>query len=167
VDRLWAPWRSQFIYGQKPHRCIFCRAVTSKKDAKHYVFRRSRHAFAILNIYPYNNGHVMVAPRKHIASLQSCSDAALLDIWRMVHQVQAQVERALQPRGFNIGLNVGRVGGAGIPGHAHVHIVPRWPGDTNFMPVLSDTKIISDSLDEVYARLTTSRTRGATQRSAR
>jgi ATP adenylyltransferase len=153
MDQLWAPWRHEFIYVRQRRGCIFCRAVKSRANQRHYVVSRSRHAFALLNIYPYNNGHVMVAPRRHMASLTRCRDAELLDLWRLVNAVQTRLQRVLRPQGFNLGVNVGRPGGAGIPGHVHVHVVPRWTGDTNFMPVVAHTKIISDSLDALYQRL--------------
>ena len=157
MARLWAPWRSRFIYQRGARGCIFCRAAKSRADRRHYVFARSRRAFALLNLYPYNNGHVMVAPRRHVADLRHCGDEELLELWRLTAQVQHQLARVLRPHGFNLGLNIGRVGGAGIPGHLHVHIVPRWRGDTNFMPILAGTKVISESLDDLYRRLTANR----------
>jgi len=117
------------------------------------VVQRSRYAFALLNLYPYNNGHVMIAPRRHVPDLARLSDAALVDLWRLAQQMQRRLTRALKPHGFNLGVNLGRVGGAGIPGHVHVHLVPRWIGDTNFMPILGDTKVIAESLEELYRRL--------------
>ena len=157
MDRLWAPWRSRFIYQRGARGCIFCRAVRSRADRRHYVVGRSRHAFALLNLYPYNNGHVMVAPRRHIADVTRCRDDELIDLWRLVSRMQQRLTRAIKPHGFNLGLNIGRVGGAGIPGHLHVHIVPRWRGDTNFMPILAGTKVIAESLVELHRRLTGSR----------
>lgn len=154
VRRLWAPWRSRFLYQRGVKVCIFCRAIRSRADRRHYVFQRSAHAVALLNLYPYNNGHAMVAPRRHVADLRPCSGQEVLDLWRLVDHVTALLRRVLKPHGFNIGINLGRDGGAGIPRHLHVHIVPRWRGDTNFMPVLADTKIISESLDELYDQLT-------------
>ena len=154
LARLWAPWRSRFIYQRNVKGCIFCRAVRSHEDRRHYVVQRSRHAFAMLNLYPYNNGHVMIAPRRHIADLRRCSDVELLDLWHLAGQMQGRLTRALKPHGMNLGVNLGRAGGAGIPGHVHVHLVPRWRGDTNFITTVSDVKVISESLDELYRRLT-------------
>jgi len=153
LQRLWAPWRSRYLYRRGSRRCIFCRAVKSRRDHHHYVVQRSRYAFALLNLYPYNNGHVMIAPRRHVPDLARLSDAALVDLWRLAQQMQRRLTRALKPHGFNLGVNLGRVGGAGIPGHVHVHLVPRWIGDTNFMPILGDTKVIAESLEELYRRL--------------
>lgn len=159
MDRLWAPWRSRFLYQRGARGCIFCRAVKSRADRRHFVVRRSRHAFALLNLYPYNNGHVMVAPQQHVADFSRCRDAELLDLWRLVGDLQRQLQRLLKPHGFNLGINLGRAAGAGIPGHVHVHIVPRWRGDTNFITTVGGTKIISESLDDLYHRLTRDRSR--------
>ena len=161
VRRIWAPWRTRFFYrrGRAPRGCIFCTAVRSRADRKHLVFRRSRHAFAILNLYPYNNGHVMIAPRRHVADLSALTDGELVDVWRLVGAVQTQITRLLKAQGFNVGINLGRVAGAGIPGHLHVHLVPRWLGDTNFMPIIGWTKVISQSLEELHDRLTARTTR--------
>ena len=157
MARLWAPWRSRFVYQRGAPGCVFCRAVKSRDDKKHHVFRRSRHAFAILNLYPYINGHVMVAPRRHVADVSRCSDDELLDLWHLVGDVRQQLQRVRKPHGFNLGANIGRAAGAGIPGHMHVHLVPRWRGDTNFMTSVSGVRVISDSLDDLYRRLTAAR----------
>lgn len=157
LGRLWAPWRSRFLYQRRPRGCIFCRAVRSRADHQQHVFRRSTHAFAILNLYPYNNGHIMVVPRRHVADIAQFTDAERLDIWRLVDAVRRQLTRVLKPHAYNVGINLGRDGGAGIPGHVHVHVVPRWRGDTNFMPTLGATKVISESLDELYQQLVADR----------
>ena len=115
---------------------------------------RAKRNFVLLNLYPYNNGHVMVAPHRHVKSLEFLSDAELLDCMRLVNKTKCAIDKHLKPHGYNIGVNVGRVGGAGFAGHVHIHIVPRWIGDTNFMPVLADTKIVSASLDGMYKTLT-------------
>ena len=107
----------------------------------------------MLNLYPYNNGHVMVAPYRHVKSLELLSQAELVDLMKLVNEMKTDIDKKLKPHGFNIGLNVGRVGGAGFAGHVHIHVVPRWTGDMNFMPVVSSTKIISESLDAMYKLL--------------
>ncbi len=153
MDKLWAPWRSKYIYLRRQGRCIFCGARGASKAKDRLIIERSAHSFAMLNIYPYNNGHVMVAPYRHVKSLERLSDTELLDTMRLVGRVKARIDRALKPGGYNIGLNVGRIAGAGYAGHVHIHIVPRWAGDTNFMPVLSGTKVVSESLEAAYMAL--------------
>ena len=150
MDRLWAPWRSQYIVQAKKHTkrgagCIFC-----KPD--HIVFT-SRLCECVLNIFPYNNGHLMVAPRRHCADLAALSEREQLDLVSSVCRAKKLLEKTLKPEGFNIGINVSRVAGAGVTGHLHVHIVPRWNGDTNFMPVCSGTKVLSQSLEELHTLL--------------
>lgn len=157
MDRLWAPWRSAYIYMRTPKRCIFCGARRASDDKKRLIIERSTHSFAMLNLYPYNNGHVMVAPYRHVKSPELLSDAELLDVMRLVNRVKTRIERKLKPHGFNIGFNIGKIGGAGYAGHIHIHIVPRWTGDTNFMPIVSNTKVVSESLAAMYATLKTGR----------
>ena len=154
LERLWAPWRSAFVSSPKGGRCIFCAAQRSRNDRRHHVVRRGKRVFALLNRYPYNNGHLMVAPYRHVADLASVNAAEWDEIRRLSRQLIRRLRRVLHPQGFNMGLNLGRVAGAGIPGHLHVHLVPRWNGDTNFFPVIAQTKVISQSLDELYASLT-------------
>jgi len=147
MDRLWAPWRIKYISSKKAKGCIFCNARKSK-NAGDIIFRR-RHSFCILNIFPYNNGHVMVTPNRHISDLAGLRDDELLDLLKSVNLAKKAIDRALKPEGYNIGINISQHAGAGITGHLHIHIVPRWQGDTNFMPVCHDTKIISQSLKEL------------------
>lgn len=151
MDRLWAPWRIKYITAKKSKGCLFCAA--RKAAPRHYVFYKSRYSLAMLNIFPYNNGHVMIAPLRHKAHLEGLSEAEVLDLFKVLKKTKRLIDKAVKPQGYNIGINLGSVAGAGIPGHLHIHIVPRWPGDTNFMPVLGSTKIISQSLDELYKRL--------------
>lgn len=153
MEKLWAPWRHAYVSAAAQPACIFCRNGKSRRDSRSYIFARSRHACAMLNIFPYNNGHCMVAPYRHVRSLHLLSDGELLDLMRLVNRVQRLLEKTLRPQGFNIGVNIGAVGGAGFAGHVHVHIVPRWKGDTNFMPVTAGTKVISASLKAMYALL--------------
>lgn len=146
MDKLWAPWRSKYIYLRKQKGCIFCGNRTSN-DGKRYIIGRSAHSFAMLNLYPYNNGHVMVAPFRHVKSLELLSDAEIADMMKLINKVKIKIDKKLKPHGFNLGMNIGKVSGAGFAGHIHVHIVPRWLGDTNFMPMTADTKIVSESLE--------------------
>ena len=155
MDKLWAPWRSKYIYDRKRKRCIFCvrRKGNKKADKKKYLIQRSEHSFSILNRYPYNNGHVMVAPLRHVKSLELLNDREVLDLMKLVNQTKRVLDKTLKPQGYNIGINMGKIAGAGFDGHVHVHIVPRWAGDTNCMPVLGNVKVISESLDSLYDTL--------------
>jgi ATP adenylyltransferase len=148
MDKLWAPWRINYVQAKKKPGCIFCAHARSA----HLVFA-TEHSLCLLNIFPYNNGHVMIAPRRHVADLAELKDNEVLDLFGAVKTVEKLLKQLLRPQGFNIGINLGEAGGAGIPGHLHIHIVPRWKGDTNFMPVLNNTKVISQSLQELLKRL--------------
>ena len=149
---LWAPWRSKFVRSKKKKGCIFCLKGKTAKDR--FIIKKSRFSFALLNIYPYNNGHIMVSPYRHISDIKGLKDKELLDMMKLTKEMQSLLEEKLNPHGFNIGINTGEAGGAGYKGHVHIHIVPRWKGDTNFMPVTGDTKVISQSLEELYKILT-------------
>jgi ATP adenylyltransferase len=138
----------------KPKKgCIFCSAFKEKRDKKNWIILRSKHSFAILNAFPYNNGHVMVIINRHLSLLEQLNDAELMDINKTAIRVIKLLRKVLRPSGFNVGINLGRVSGAGIDKHLHIHIVPRWLGDTNFMPVACGTKIISQSLNELYSKI--------------
>lgn len=155
MDRLWAPWRIKYIK-QPPSNskgCLFCRLAKEKRDVKNLVLFRSRHSFCILNKYPYNNGHLLVSPYRHIKNLNQLKNSEALDMFYTSNKMQHLLKQLLSPDGFNIGINIGRVSGAGIPSHIHLHIVPRWKEDTNFMPVVFDTKVISQSLSQLYEEL--------------
>ena len=143
MDTLWAPWRSKYIYSRKKKKCIFC-------VPKDYVIEKTKYSLAMLNIYPYNNGHVMVSPIRHVKSIEYLSEKEVCDLMNLVVKIKKTLDKKLKPHGYNIGFNVGKAGGAGFAGHVHIHIVPRWTGDTNFMPTVSNTKVLSDSLDAIY-----------------
>jgi len=155
VDRLWAPWRSVYV-GEKPkEECVFCEKLdaSTDKDQQNYVLYRGDKVFVLLNIYPYSNGHIMVVPKKHVGDLEELNPDEMLELFT-VSQLMVRVQRrAYKPAGFNVGINLGKAAGAGIPGHMHMHIVPRWQGDTNFMPVLGDLRVISESLEITYNKL--------------
>jgi ATP adenylyltransferase len=154
LARLWAPWRSRYLaVGTRRGRCIFCAARRSRQDRRHHVIARSREAFVLLNRYPYANGHLLVAPYRHVGTFEALTLSEWQDAYRLLQRMVARVRARLRPHGFNLGLNLGRSAGAGIPGHLHFHLVPRWHGDVNFMPVVSRTKVISQSLDELYTLL--------------
>jgi len=151
MNRLWAPWRNKFVTIRKIKGCLFC--IKGKKNARLFVIKRTGHSFAMLNIYPYNNGHIMVSPLRHVRDLKGLNDEELLDIIKLTRDIQKLLEKKLRPHGFNIGINTGKAAGAGYKGHLHIHIVPRWKGDSNFMPVIADTKVIPLSLKELYRLL--------------
>jgi ATP adenylyltransferase len=153
MDKLWAPWRIKYIaIAKKQKGCIFCRAV-KKRSAQDQVVFKTRHSVVMLNIFPYNNGHLLVSPIRHIADIDRLSQEEALDLFCALKKAKTLLQKTLKPDGFNIGINTSRCAGAGITAHLHVHIVPRWCGDTNFMPVIHGTKIISQSLKELRARL--------------
>jgi len=154
-DSLWAPWRLAYLksFRRKKRGCLLCEAARCRRDRERYVFLRSAHAVGLLNIYPYNNGHVMIAPKRHVGRLDLLKNEELCDVMNQVAATTRRLDRILRPDGYNIGINIGRPAGAGIERHLHVHIVPRWHGDTNFMPVCGGTKVISQSLDALYGRL--------------
>jgi len=151
MDKLWAPWRIKYLRDKKQKGCIFCNAARSPK-ASLAIFK-TEHSIAMLNIYPYNNGHIMVSPIRHVRGLDELRDEEALDLFRAISKTQKLLKKVLRPDGFNIGINLSRGAGQGITGHIHIHIVPRWIGDTNFMPVIHSTKIISQSLEELSKRL--------------
>ncbi|MDQ7843587.1 MAG: HIT domain-containing protein [Armatimonadota bacterium] len=153
MRHLWAPWRLEYIQAEKSAGCIFCLAAAGIDREDSLVVAHSRRAFVLLNLYPYNSGHVMVAPIRHKAALRDLDDEELLDLSRLVDRTVRVLERVLRPEGYNIGLNLGRAAGAGVEDHLHVHVVPRWVGDTNFMPVLAETKVLPEHLRATRARL--------------
>ena len=154
MERLWAPWRMEYVKQvDKGDGCFLCRAASSQDDRADMVLWRSERSFAMLNLWPYNNGHILVAHREHKADLGEMSDAELLDQIRLLKRCQRNLQAVMSPDGFNVGLNLGRSAGAGVVDHAHWHIVPRWQGDSNFMPVTASTKVIPQSLDGLWELL--------------
>ncbi len=152
MDRLWAPWRVNYISGKSKGRgCIFC--LAKKSTSRDYVIFKSEFTIVMLNIYPYNNGHLLVSPLRHIRDISQLRQEEAIDLFKCLNKAKALLQKVLQPQGYNIGLNLTRTAGAGITGHLHIHLVPRWKGDTNFMPVISNTKIISQSLDDLAKSL--------------
>lgn len=153
MKNLWAPWRKEFILGEKEKGCIFCKRLKEKKDKKNLILFRGKSCFVILNRFPYNSGHLMVSPKRHIGKLEKLKDFELFELIKLTQLSVKVLKDVLKPHGFNLGVNLQKVSGAGIADHLHIHIVPRWNGDTNFMPVLADTKLISISLDEIYQKI--------------
>jgi len=161
-ERLWAPWRLAYVQSTDPadvpkHDCFLChyRDCETTADQENLVVLRGEHCLVVLNRFPYNNGHLLITPREHKADLRDLNDAELLESNHLLQKMVSVIEETMSPDGFNVGLNLGRVAGAGLPGHIHWHIVPRWNGDTNFMPVLGDTKVIPQSLEALYEILQT------------
>lgn len=151
MEKLWAPWRIKYIRGKKKSKCIFCQAAEGKSP-KQVVFRAG-YSLCMLNIFPYNNGHLMVSPLKHKRDISSLNDAEALDLFKALERAKRLLDKALKPDGYNIGINISSSAGAGIAGHMHIHIVPRWRGDVNFMPVVYNTKVISQSLEALHKLL--------------
>ena len=149
---LWAPWRIKYILGKK-EKCIFCDKLKNDKDKENYVLLRGKNAFVILNTFPYNNGHLMVAPYKHVSDLEGLEENELGEMMGLVKKSTQILKKALNPEGFNVGINMGKVAGAGVEGHIHIHIVPRWGGDASFISTVGDTKIIPESLGDTYNKL--------------
>ncbi len=157
-NNLWAPWRMEYIRSlgdeQRDTGCFLCRYQTEPdRDRENHVVWRTRSALVVMNRFPYTNGHLLVAHAAHKAELTDLSDDELLDMTRTLRDCVTALRQVMQPDGFNIGYNVGRCAGAGLPGHLHVHVVPRWSGDTNFMAVLGETRVVPDSLDTLYTQL--------------
>ena len=153
MERIWAPWRIQYIRQEKAAGCILCEKPKKNEDALDYILYRGDKNYIILNIYPYNPGHLMVAPYRHVASLEELTGEERGEHFEIVSRGIKALRQVFNPSGFNIGMNLGKVAGAGIVDHFHTHIVPRWEGDTNFMPVLAETRVIPEALDEVYQQL--------------
>ncbi len=154
MDRIWAPWRMEYIGAEKDPRageCFLC--IDAEHDGTALVLVRKGAAFAVMNRYPYSNGHVMVVPNRHVGSVEELSDRELLDMMTLVRNLAAVLKEELHAEGINIGINMGKAAGAGLEEHIHIHMVPRWVGDTNFMPVLGETKVISEHLQTTYERL--------------
>jgi ATP adenylyltransferase len=153
MEHLWAPWRIRYILAAKETGCFFCRKSQEADDPKNHILIRDRACFALLNTYPYNAGHLMVAPYKHTGKLEELSEQELSELMLLTRRCQQLLAKALKPEGFNIGVNLGRTAGAGVDDHVHFHIVPRWNGDTNYMPVLGDVRVVPQALDEIYVEL--------------
>ena len=153
MKQIWAPWRIEYIQMEKPEGCILCDKPKQTDDVANYIRYRGSKNFVIMNSYPYNPGHLMVAPYRHIANLEELTDEERNEHFNMVSRGVELLKELFNPTGFNIGMNIGRVAGAGIDDHIHTHIVPRWQGDTNFMPVIADVRVIPEALAETYNEL--------------
>ncbi len=153
MENIWAPWRIDYILSKKPAGCIFCDKPQENQDDLNLILYRGRYHFMIMNAYPYNNGHMMVVPYRHTATLSGWSEQEQQEMMQLADKGVELLKRTMRPDGFNLGINMGLVAGAGVADHIHLHIVPRWNGDTNFMPVLADTRVISEHLRATYGKL--------------
>ena len=157
MERIWSPWRMAYIQAAKEQGedggCIFCDLPAEGDDVRTMILSRGELAFVIVNSFPYNPGHLMVAPFRHVGAFTSLEAAELADVDALVARSIRALEQEMEPHGYNLGMNLGRVAGAGIPDHVHWHLVPRWNGDTNFMPVVGQTRVLPELLEETYARL--------------
>jgi ATP adenylyltransferase len=156
MERLWTPWRRTFIEGShdRPPGCFLCElAADPSQDADRFVLFRGERVFVLLNLYPYNNGHLMVAPYAHTGDFVALERETAAELMQVTQRSVGALTAVYTPEAFNVGLNLGKAAGAGVPDHLHVHVVPRWNGDTNFMPVVGETKVLPETLDQTYERL--------------
>jgi len=155
MKHLWTPWRKQYITGDKPAGCLFCTKKEDpiEKDKANHILYRGPTCLVMLNLFPYTNGHLLIAPYQHVDSIELLDEPTLHEMGALAQASVATLKSVLSPHGFNIGVNQGRVAGAGVPDHVHIHVVPRWEGDANFMSVLAETRLIPETLDETYSSL--------------
>ena len=153
MENLWAPWRIEYILGKKAPGCIFCDKPRENRDTENLILYRGRCNYVIMNAFPYNNGHMMVVPYRHTATLAGWSSEEQKELMEVADMAVGLLHRIMRPDGFNLGINMGQVAGAGIADHIHLHVVPRWSGDTNFMPVLADARVIPEYLNATYMKL--------------
>jgi ATP adenylyltransferase len=154
MDYLWTPWRYQYIAdATKDDRCIFCDAIAANDDAKMLIVFRGTKNYVILNRYPYTTGHVMVVPYAHVADLAAADPEVLSEMMRFAQRVKVALEKTYHPEGYNLGMNLGRAAGAGVTGHLHLHVLPRWSGDSNFMTVVGETRVEPENLATTYEKL--------------
>ncbi|HYO63679.1 MAG TPA: HIT domain-containing protein [Pyrinomonadaceae bacterium] len=160
MDRLWTPWRFQYITGEtgekdkvKDTPCVFCVLRDSAEDERHFVVHRARHNFVVLNLYPYTSGHLLVVPYEHTSELDAASEQATEELMRLARRAQTVLRETYRPDGFNLGMNLGHAAGAGVAGHIHLHVLPRWAGDGNFMSTVGETRVLPEDLRTTYERL--------------
>ena len=153
MKQLWAPWRMEYVKSEKSDECIFCSLPKANEDTKNYILHRGQSAFIIMNIFPYNSAHVMVSPFRHIGCLTAQNDEEIKEMNNLTSRSIEIFRAVINPEGFNVGYNIGKAAGAGYDEHIHCHIVPRWTGDTNFMPVLGETKVHPEHLKTTYKKL--------------
>jgi len=150
---IWAPWRSSFVLGKKEKGCVFCNRIRMKDSVKNLIVYRGATAVVILNKFPYNTGHTMIVPIRHVGQIEKLKPEEAQEFFELTQRTVVAIKKCLKPHSMNLGMNLGRASGAGVPGHVHMHVVPRWSGDTNFMPVIGQTTVISVPLEPVYEAL--------------
>jgi ATP adenylyltransferase len=154
MDHLWSPWRYRYVSSQEPAAdCLFCRISAESKDKDNYILLRAERNFALLNRFPYTSGHLMIVPYAHVATLEDSDPAALTEMMSLAQRMEGVLRRVYQAAGLNLGLNIGKSAGAGIAGHIHMHVLPRWSGDVNFMTTIAETRVLPEDLETSYARL--------------
>jgi ATP adenylyltransferase len=154
MNRIWSPWRMKYIEkNEKEDGCVFCNAQARDDSAANLIAFRGKRAFVILNLYPYTSGHLMVVPFEHLATLEELNPATRAEMMELTSQCMVVLQKNYQPQGFNMGANIGKAAGAGVPGHVHIHIVPRWGGDTNFMTTLGEARVLPELLEDTYKRI--------------
>jgi len=153
LEHLWSPWRLEYILSPKTEACVFCQKITADNDEAEYILLRGQTAYLTLNRYPYNNGHLLIIPYAHVASLEDLPAETLQEMMLLVNKGLAALRLSMSPDGFNVGVNLGKMAGAGIEQHVHMHVVPRWSADTNFMTAIAETRTIPELLDGAFVRL--------------
>jgi ATP adenylyltransferase len=153
LERLWTPWRMQYVTSGKPGGCFLCEKAREAQDRENLIVYRGAKAFICLNLYPYNNGHIMVSPYEHAGSLELLDDATQAELMALVSLAIRLLRQTMQPGGFNIGINIGKAAGAGLDDHVHIHVVPRWEGDTNFMTTVGETRVLPELLERTLDKL--------------
>jgi len=154
MDHLWSPWRYRYVSAEQPAGdCLFCRILSESNDKDNYVLLRAEQNFVLLNRFPYTSGHLMIVPNAHVASLETAEPAALAEMMVLARRMETVLRQVYRPGGLNLGLNIGKSAGAGIAGHIHMHVLPRWAGDVNFMTTIAETRVLPEDLDTTYSRL--------------
>ena len=154
MDHLWSPWRFHYVsQAAKPTGCIFCQKPQAEKDEENLIFYRGKYNFGILNLYPYTSGHLMIVPYRHAAALNEAAPEALSELMELTRRAELALTQVYRPRGINVGVNIGECAGAGIAGHIHMHVLPRWPGDVNFMTAIGETRVLAEEIATTYAKL--------------
>lgn len=154
MDRLWTPWRYTYIQTASPdNACIFCVKAAEHRDRENFIVFRGERNFVILNAYPYTSGHVMIAPYEHVPTLETAHPETLAEMMRLTQTTERHIRAAYRPKGLNIGMNIGECAGAGVAGHIHMHVLPRWPGDVNFMTAVGETRVLPEDLGTTYEKL--------------
>lgn len=153
MDRIWSPWRYRYVSQQSSEGCIFCAKIVENNDPGNYILHRAEHNFVLLNLYPYTTGHLMIAPYEHVPTLAESGPAALKEMMMLAQRAEIALKKVYNPRGFNVGLNIGEAAGAGVAGHIHMHVLPRWTADANFMTTIGETRVLPEDLETTYRRL--------------